>query len=70
MKNRGPVPEDIISHLDYLDEGVLIMQPEDDQTKPIMIDKKSSKNRDVKITASRTIGQSSLFNQIINESTS
>lgn len=24
IKNRGPVPEDIISHLDYLDEGVLI----------------------------------------------
>jgi hypothetical protein len=26
-KNRGPVPDDIITHLDYLDEGVLIMQP-------------------------------------------
>ena len=24
---RGPVPDDIITHLDYLDEGVLIMQP-------------------------------------------
>ena len=66
MKNRGPVPEDIISHLDYLDEGVLIMQPENERdSQPIMIEKKSSKNRDVKLAAARGVDHatpSSLYN--------
>ena len=53
VKNRGPVPEDLISHLDYLDEGVLIMQPENQQNKPIRIEKKQSQKGDLNIVASR-----------------
>lgn len=44
IKNHGPVPDDIITHLDYLGEGVLIMQPvssNHQQKKPILLDKKS-----------------------------
>ena len=50
-KNHGPVPDDIITHLDYLDEGVLIMQPMSGSHKqhqnPIVLDNSSFQKQDV-----------------------